>query len=307
MRGYRGTLGARGATPTASRGVQQRGRSGALTKKKTHIVSEDEWRAYLEGTHRHIRLGRRTFGILPADPRCRFCSVPFGGPGGWVLGRLSESNLPWEKNPNLCRRCVTGMNKGEIVGAEVEISFLFVDVRRSSDLARRLGTLGFTQVMHRFYEVATRALFDNDGLLDKFVGDEVVGFFAPFVAGPRHAERAVDAARALFRSAGYGSDAGPWLRLGAGVSTGSSFVGFVPRGLDSEFTAFGDTINVAAHLAAQAGPGEILVTREVGAVLRAPDLESRHVSLKGHELDVLVMSVAERSLPEPVAGADAEA
>ena len=225
-----------------------------------------------------------------------------------MLGRLSESNLPWEKNPSLCRRCVTGMNRGEIVGAEVEISFLFVDVRRSSDLARRLGTLGFTQVMHRFYEVATRALFDNDGLLDKFVGDEVVGFFAPFVAGPRHAERAVDAARALFRSAGYGSDAGPWLRLGAGVSTGSSFVGFVPRGLDSEFTAFGDTINVAAHLAAQAGPGEILVTREVGAVLQTtPSLEPRHVSLKGHELDVLVVSVEERSVPDRVAGADADA
>lgn len=263
--------------------------------KKTRIVSEEEWRAYLEGTHKHIDMGRRTLGRIPTDPRCRMCSVPFAGPGGWVLRHLSDSNLPWDKNPNLCRRCVTGMNKDEITGAEVDISFLFVDVRRSSDLARRLGTIEFTQVMQRFYEVATKALFDHDGLLDKFVGDEVVGFFAPFMAGPTHAARAVDAARALFTSVGYGSEAGPWLRLGAGVHTGRSFVGFIPRGMESEFTAFGDTINVAAHLAADAGPGEILVTSEVATVLEPAGLAPRHVSLKGHELDVLVLSIEERA------------
>lgn len=266
--------------------------------KKTRIVSEEEWRAYLEGTHKHIRMGRRTLGAIPTDPRCRLCSTPFAGPGGWVLRHLSDTNAPWEKNPNLCRRCVTGISKQEITGAEIDISFLFVDVRRSSELARRIGTIEFAHVMQRFYEVATKALFDHDGLLDKFVGDEVVGFFAPFMAGAEHPRRAVDAARALFGAVGYGSEAGPWLRLGAGVHTGRSFVGFVPRGLESEFTALGDTINVAAHLAAEAGPSEILVTEEVAATLETSGLEPRHVSLKGHELDVLVLSVDERSPSE---------
>jgi adenylate cyclase len=270
---------------------------------KDRIVEEEEWRAYLEGTHRNIHRAKRALGKLPTDPRCRLCSIPFGGAGGWVARHLSDANRPWEKNPNLCRRCVTGMSKDEIVGTEVNVSFLFADVRGSSDLARRLGDRGFTQVMQRFYATATSALFDHDALLDKIVGDEVVGFFLPFMAGPDHAVRAVDAARALFARVGYGTEAGPWLRLGAGVHTGRSFVGFVPRGLDSEFTALGDTINVSAHLAAQAKAGEILVTDAVGASLDISGLEHRHLSLKGHEVDALVISIDER--PGVSAGLDA--
>jgi len=271
---------------------------------RKRIVPEEEWRAYMEGTHRNIHRAKRTLGALPSDPRCRFCHVPFSGAGGWVARHLSETNRPWEKNPNLCRRCVTGMSKDEIMGTEIEgASFLFVDVRKSSELARRLGDREFTHVMQRFYATATAALFEHDALLDKIVGDEVVGFFLPFMAGPKHPARAVDAARDMFARVGYGSEAGPWLRLGAGVHTGPTFVGFVSRGLDSEFTALGDTINVSAHLAAQARAGEIIVSEAVGASLETGGLERRHLSLKGHELDALVISIDER--PGVAAGLDA--
>ena len=253
---------------------------------------EAEWQAYLDGTHPSIKWGRRTFRHVPSGPRCKVCYAPFGPPGGAMFRWMGFT--PWEKNPNVCLRCLSELAEYEVMGAEVEISFMFADVRRSSDLARRMGTMEFTHLMQRFYVVANDALIDNDAIIDKFVGDEVVGFFAPFMAGPEHARRAVDSARNLFRSVGYGSEAGPWLPLGAGVHTGPSFVGFISRGLDSEFTALGDTINVAAHLAAQARAGEILITEAVGASLETSGLERRHLSLKGHELDALVISVDER-------------
>ena len=160
-----------------------------------------------------------------------------------------------------------GLGSAEVMGAEVDVSFLFADIRRSSDLAREMGTFEFTHLMQRFYAVATEVLFDHEALLDKFVGDEVVGFFLPFMAGEDHARVAVETARALFDAAGYGSTEGPWLQLGAGVHTGSAFVGYISRGEASEFTALGDTINVAAHLAATAAPGEILITDAVAASL----------------------------------------
>ncbi len=257
-------------------------------------VPEEEWRACLEGTARHMVLGRRTFGIFPSDPRCKFCSIPFRGPGGWVLRHVSEKYGPWDKNPNLCRRCVIGLGSAEVMGAEVDVSFLFADIRRSSELARELGNIEFTHLMQRFYRVATEVLFDHEALLDKFVGDEVVGFFLPFMAGSDHPRVAVEAARALFAAAGYGSDDGPWLPLGAGIHTGNTFVGYVSRGEASEFTALGDTINLAAHLAAQAKAGEILITEAVGASLETSGLERRHLSLKGHELDALVIAVEDR-------------
>jgi adenylate cyclase len=177
-----------------------------------------------------------------------------------------------------------------VSGAEVDVSFLFADVRRSSELARRLGTMEFTRLMQRFYATATQVFLDHDALLDKLVGDEAVGFFLPFMAGSEHPRRAVETARDLFDAVGYGSADGPWIPLGAGVHTGTAFVGLVSRGSAYEFTALGDTINVAAHLAGQAGPGEILVTAEVAASLgKREGLERRSLSLKGHHVDALVV------------------
>lgn len=250
---------------------------------------EDEWRAYLTGTHPRVRSGRRVFQLLPYGPRCRQCHAPFRGPGGFVLRHMGSAFRPWEKNPNLCRRCLGHLGRQEVSGAEVDISLLFADVRRSSDLARRLGTMQFTGLMQRFYAIATQVLLDHDALVDKFVGDEAVGLFLPFMAGPEHAKQAVETAKALFHAVGYGSHEGPWIPLGAGVHTGRAFVGLVSRGVVYEFTTLGDVPNVAAHLAAQAGPGEILLTEDVAATYSSERLERRNLSLKGHPVDARVL------------------
>ena len=64
------------------------------------------------------------------------------------------------------------------------------------------------------------------------------------------------------------------------------------HGSESEFTALGDPINVAAHVMAQAGTGEVLVTDAAvtAAGLELGGLERRHLSLKGTEADVVVMT-----------------
>ena len=260
---------------------------------------EEEWAAYLNGTHPAIKLGRRTFRLIPSSPRCKMCSVPFAG-----LGRIFFSPFgwkPWEKNPNLCTLCVQSLNRQEVSGAEIEVSFLFADVRRSSDLARRVGTMEFTRLMQRFYSVATEVLFAGDGVIEKFVGDEVVGFFMPLLTGPNHAAAAVRAAQHLLLETGHGDEGGPWLPLGAGVHTGVAFVGMISRGSSSDFTAFGDPINVAAHVAGQAASGEILVTDVAAAAggLQTDGLERRRLSLKGFEESAVVLPVLGGSFPSP--------
>jgi len=268
-----------------------------LTVPKPNQLTEDEWRAVLEGRADVIEQMRKLRGKIPANPRCRLCYTPFAGPGGFLFRRLSSINEPWEKNPTLCRRCVQQLNSADVMGAEVPASFLFADVRGSSDLARRVGTREFTALMQRFYAAATEVFFEHQALLDKIVGDEVVGFFLPFMTGDGHARAAVETAEALLRAVGHGTVDGPWVPLGAGVHTGPAFVGYVSRGFDSEFTALGDTINVAAHLAAQAKAGEILITEAVGATLETEGLERRHLSLKGHEVDAFVIAVDGVSTP----------
>ena len=135
-----------------------------------YATKEEEGGAYLAGTHPFIRFGRRTFRHAPSSPRCKFCSVPFAGVGRVLFGRLGFQ--PWDKNPNLCRRCITSLNRQEVSGAEIEASFLVADVRRSSDLARSLGTMEFTRLMQRFCAVAQEALIADEAIIEKFVGGE---------------------------------------------------------------------------------------------------------------------------------------
>jgi adenylate cyclase len=265
---------------------------------------EEEWRAYLDGTHPSFRLWQRTFRHVPSGPRCRLCSVPFHGPGNVILGRLGFR--PWAKNPNICSKCISWLSTRDVSGAEVELSFLFADVRRSSDLARRVGTMEFTRLMQRFYAVATEVLIADDAIVEKFVGDEVVGFFMPVLTGPNHALAAIRTGQDLLRATGHGEDGSdPWLPLGVGVNTGPAFVGVVSSGPTSDFTAFGDAINVTAHVAAEAAAGELLVTEAAAAAaeLATDGFEHRELSLKGHPMGAVVLHAA--AAPAPPAASSA--
>ncbi len=257
--------------------------------ERTFASTEEEWHAWLTGTHPQVLKGRRTLRFVPSGPRCHLCSAPFGPPGGRMLRRYGFT--PWEKNPNVCRRCITALSGYDISGAEVDASMLFADVRGSSELARRIGTMEFTRLMQHFYTVATTTLFENEAILDKFAGDAVFGLFLPFMAGSEHTRKAVATAEKLLRATGHGEADGPWVPLGIGVHTGTAFVGLVSKGDSSDFTALGDPVNVAAHLAAQAGAGEILVTAEAAgpAGLDEAGLERRSLSLKGHGVEAVVL------------------
>jgi adenylate cyclase len=265
---------------------------------------EEEWAALLSGTHPHQQ-HPSPFRFVPSSPRCKLCKAPFRGPGGVVFRRAGF--VPWPKNPNICGRCFKGLEAhskacpsgdGEVGGAVVELSMLFADVRGSSKIARTMPPLEFTHLMNRFYRASSEVLFSSDAILEKFVGDEVVGLFVPFMTGPEHARKAAETARELLRVTGHGTEEGPWVPLGAGVHTGRAFVGIVSSGdSTSDFTALGDPLNVAAHLASQAAIGEVLVTNESAAAgaLDVQGLEHRHLSLKGYPVDAVVMQVGAAS------------
>ena len=143
-------------------------------------------------------------------------------------------------------------------------------------------------------------LIDFNAIVDKFVGDEVIGIFIPAYTGQEHARHAIDAAQRLLEVTGHGLPGAPWVSIGIGVNSGLAFVGSVGRGPDTELTAMGDTVNVTARLAAEARPGEILVTAAAAAVAREPSgREHRSLQLRGKSgpTDVVVLT-----LPVPTSG-----
>jgi adenylate cyclase len=274
------------------------------------MTPEEEWAAFLGGTHPHLH-DKSPLRLIPSNPRCKLCQAPFGAPGRFVLRRYGF--VPWEKNPKICGRCFKGLqtqaemcptSEDDVSGAEIELSMLFADVRGSSKIARTMSNLEFSRLMNRFYRVSKEVLVEDDAIIEKYVGDEVVGLFIPLMTGPEHAQVAIRAAEDLLLATGHGSPEGPWVPLGAGVHTGRAFVGVVGSGPSTDFTALGDPVNIAAHLASQAAIGEVLVTTGSAAAahLSLDGLEHRHVSLKGHPVDAVVVRPRERAEGEPVTG-----
>ena len=245
------------------------------------VGHEEAWRAILTGQVRGLNVTRRMVGWLPSGPRCKLCLAPLGSPGSVLLRPLGFG--PSKLNRRLCRACFRSIGKHP-GGAEVEISLLFADVRGSTSLAERMSPQAFSGLIARFYGAAAKVVDDRNGLVDKFVGDEVVALFIPGFAGDDHAARAVDAARELMRATG--NDGGePWVPVGAGVHIGTPYVGRVGEGDACDFTAVGDPVNTTARLASNAAAGEILVSAAAAeaAELDTSGLEMRTLELRGRE------------------------
>jgi adenylate cyclase len=201
----------------------------------------------------------------------------------------------WPGNPKYCRACFKALYRDR-AGAEIECSLLFADVRGSTSLAESMRPAEFRELLERFYEMAVEVLVRHDAIVDKFVGDEVVGIFVPALTDANHAREAIDTGLDLLGATrDIGGDPIP---VGVGVHTGIAYVGAVGTEDHVEFTALGDAVNTAARLASAAGPGELLVTEATLTAARlderAKSFEHRQLDLKGksHPVTVVVQTVA---------------
>lgn len=246
----------------------------------------DEAQEILEGVHPAFRRGRHLFRRIPGGERCKLCASPFGSVGGPLMRLFGKGR--WPKNPNYCRQCFNQLITQRF-GAEVEASLLFADVRGSTTLSEGIRPAEFRARMNRFFAVASESVIEHDGIVDKFVGDEIVAVFIPALNGAQHAANAIAAARDVVRRAREVAD----LPVGAGVNSGVAYVGAVGDGLDVEFTAMGDPVNVAARLASAAGAGQVLVSAASAeaAKLDESGLERRSLDLKGKSgpVDVVLL------------------
>ena len=178
-------------------------------------------------------------------------------------------------------------------GAEVDVAVLFADVRGSTSLAESMALREFAALLNRFYRSATNSISANDGIIDKMIGDEVMALFIPGTAGRAYRRASVLAAEAVIRAVGYGADGDPWMPIGIGVHVGPAYVGKVGVGNVNDFTALGDTVNVAARLQAEAAAGKIVISEPVyqEVATRYPDLEQRAVTLRGKNEPLSVRTI----------------
>ncbi len=262
---------------------------------------EESWREFLtKGNHPanapwyQRTTFRRLFRHLPTEPRCKLCYMPFHGVGGAITRRLfgvKRSRL----NPQLCDMCERFAEKFH-GGAEVELTILFADVRGSTTLAEKMKTAAFSQLISKFYAIATGALFDHDAMVEKLAGDAVTGFFTPGFAKPNHAQAGIDTAKEILQATGHSDPSVPWVPIGIGLHTGLAYVGTVHSEMDHiDIAVLGDTANIGARLASQAETGEIVLSHTTASIagLKTEGMEKRRLSLKGRKeaVDAWVLTV----------------
>jgi adenylate cyclase len=136
---------------------------------------------------------------------------------------------------------------------------LFADVRGFTAMSEQRAPAEVAVLLNRFYEAAIEVLCRH-AIVDKLVGDEVMGLYIPRLFADDVGVHMLEDARDLLAAAG------PWLDIGVGLDYGRAFVGNVGSGEVKDFTAIGDVVNTAARLQSVAAAGQAVVSQRVCAV-----------------------------------------
>ena len=254
-----------------------------------------EWHApfpdELKNARTFINSQRKFYSVFPSDLHCHECGIPINGFWGNVWRFMGSA--PSSFSPKLCSACEQSARKYE-VGAELELSMIFGDVRDSTPLAESLGPNGFKEIIGRFYKETSKVLIECNAMVNRLMGDQVIALFVPRFVGKKHAEVALEAAKDVLQVTGHGQGKEPWIPVGAGVHTGVAYVGAVgaAEGV-TEIAVLGSAANLCARLSSKAAAGEILISEDSvkSGDLDVSGLESRSLELKGVSQPVSVRVV----------------
>ncbi|QYR23448.1 adenylate/guanylate cyclase domain-containing protein [Paenibacillus sp. sptzw28] len=191
----------------------------------------------------------------------------------------------------------------KVGGERRDISVIFVDIRGFTSMSEKLQPEQVIQILNEYLDICTKAVFKWNGTLDKFIGDGVMAIFGAPVTQSNHPELAVRAALEMKRQSAELEERclreiGVPVRFGVGVNSGPAVVGNIgSQMLRLDYTAIGDTVNLAARLESNAKPGQILVSEEtlkrVDGIFETSAIGE--IMVKGKEKPVLVTEVLEEA------------
>jgi class 3 adenylate cyclase/tetratricopeptide (TPR) repeat protein len=161
--------------------------------------------------------------------------------------------------PHLAEKILT--SRSALEGERKQVTVLFCDITNSTPLAERLGPEAMHTLLNNFFELALAAIHRYEGTINQFLGDGFMALFGAPIAHEDHARRAVltalDIQRALHERRGADTSS---IQVRLGLNTGLVVVGAIGDNLRMDYTAVGDTTNLAARLQQVAAPGQIVVS-----------------------------------------------
>jgi class 3 adenylate cyclase/tetratricopeptide (TPR) repeat protein len=158
------------------------------------------------------------------------------------------------------------ISRGAIEGERKRVTVMFVDVCGFTTISEKIDPEDVHGIMDRAFEIMLEAVHHHEGTINQFLGDGIMALFGAPIAHEDHAHRTLSAALAIRQGLRplqddvrrqYSVD----FQVRIGINTGLVVVGAIGRDLRMDYTAVGDTTNLAARLMSLSHPGQIVVSR----------------------------------------------
>lgn len=188
-------------------------------------------------------------------------------------------------------------------GESRELSIMFTDVRGFTTISEHYGkdVQGLTKIMNRYMTAMTAKIIENNGTLDKYIGDAQMAFWNAPLDEPNHAKMALKTALQMMESLDdfnkeIKEEGIPAFGMGLGINTGTVVVGNMGSSQRFDYTCLGDSVNLASRLEGQSKPYGVRIV--LGALTAEqvkdeyPVVELDTIAVKGKTEGVQVYSVA---------------
>ncbi len=144
-------------------------------------------------------------------------------------------------------------------GEKKKLTVLFADIRGFTPIAENLSPEKTVELLNRILNIMVESIFRYGGTLDKFIGDGIMAIFGAPVEYEDHAKRAVLSAIEMMEGVKRLDEK---IDIGIGINTGEMVIGNIGSEKRLEYTAIGDSVNLAFRIQELAKRGEILVGEE---------------------------------------------
>jgi len=267
-----------------------------------------------EVKHNHTVVSRDVERDLPERGKVEL-SVNFAPLRGEVEGEVSGvalvvEDLTEKRRMEAEQRFITDTFKRYVAPAVVEqllrdpsqlklggirkpITILFCDIRGFTAFSEHLAPEELVEVLNTYLAMAADAVLENEGVLDKFIGDAVMGLFNVPLDQTHYTLRAVKAAlkmQADIRAYHARTGVERHLNFGVGINAGDAVVGNIGTEQQRNYSAIGDAVNYAKRLQENAKGGQILIS----------EAAYRHVDELIEVIELPPLPVKGRSTPEVV-------
>ncbi len=152
-------------------------------------------------------------------------------------------------------------------GVNQTITVLFADIRGFTSIAEHESPENVVRLLNHYFTAMTEIIFEHGGTLDKYIGDGLMALFGAPATTPEDAQNALKAAVAMQRElvrlkTDLSEEGFEKVSIGIGAHTGVATIGYIGSERRSEYTAIGDTVNLASRLESNTTGGQILISAE---------------------------------------------